>query len=69
MECLICQNVVQNESLNFWGVTICGDCEGLLMELALEQPEYDHFVQAFRLLWQRQLLALSDLYPMDGDPV
>lgn len=68
MECLICQSTAwEKDGLNFWGVTICGDCEGRLMELAVDQPEYDTIVRAFRLLWQRQLSDSSDRHLVDGE--
>lgn len=67
MHCLICQNVVDHEVLSFWGEVICQDCEAELMELAVDQPGYDHIVRVFRHLWQRQLLAARDRHLMEGD--
>ena len=67
MECLVCQSVGKKEGLNFWGVSICGDCEARLMELAVDQPEYDILVRAFSLLWQSRSLALQDHHLVEDD--
>ncbi|NMA61412.1 MAG: hypothetical protein GX956_05980 [Firmicutes bacterium] len=65
--CLICQSPVDPGELGFWGEVICGDCEALIMELAVDQPEYDEIVKAFRLLWQNQFLALQNHHTMESD--
>lgn len=67
MECLVCQSVGKKEGVSFWGVSICGDCEGRLMELAVDQPEYDILIRAFSHLWQTRFLAARDRHLMDGD--
>lgn len=60
--CFICQTAVEPHMLSFLGVIICGDCEGEIMELAVDQPQYDEVVNAFRLLWQG-LLTSSTSHP------
>lgn len=67
MECLICQNNGGVEGLSFWGAVICADCEGRLMEVAVDHPEYELLLRAFRLLWRRQLQAARDRHLVDGD--
>ncbi|NMB00321.1 MAG: hypothetical protein GX971_02195 [Firmicutes bacterium] len=67
MECLVCQSVGKKEGLNFWGASICGDCEGRLMELAVDQPEYETLIRAFRLLWQSHFLTSQDRHLTESD--
>lgn len=60
MECLVCRTHVQDSGLEFWGVTICSDCEGKLMVLDAQEPEYEVFVGALRSMWQRRCQAFRD---------
>jgi len=66
MECLVCHNAAKNGCLTFCGVALCEECEMRLMEQQVDEPGYDVQVQAFRLLWQRQLGAARDRHQGDG---
>ncbi|MGB4431540.1 MAG: sigma factor G inhibitor Gin [Limnochordia bacterium] len=67
MECLICRGAVQREDLEFCGVIICEHCEGKMMHLSAEEPEYEAFVSALRGMWQRRFQASRDRRLKDGD--
>ncbi|NLL42447.1 MAG: hypothetical protein GX251_03790 [Firmicutes bacterium] len=67
MECLICRSETGHDCLAFCGAVICSDCEVRLMEQTADEPGYENQVQAFRQLWQKQLLAARDRHLGDGD--
>ncbi|NLM40693.1 MAG: hypothetical protein GX199_00095 [Firmicutes bacterium] len=68
MECLVCRSfVLKGDGLEFWGATICDQCEDRLMTLTVDQPEYDGFVRALRALWQRRFQAFRDRRFEDGE--
>ncbi len=67
VECLICHGEVEICCLSFWGAVICGDCESRLVEQAIDEPGYDVYVNALRLLWQRKFVAVRDRHLTDGE--
>jgi hypothetical protein len=48
-------------------VIICEHCEGKMMHLSAEEPEYEAFVSALRGMWQRRFQASRDRRLKDGD--
>lgn len=67
MRCLMCQNDVQVDVLNFWGERICGPCEERIMDSSAEDDDYEELIGIFRLLWQRRLLASRSHHIVEGD--
>jgi hypothetical protein len=67
MECLICRGESDHNCLAFCGAVICGACEARLMEQTADEPGYEIQLQAFRLFWQKKLLALRDRHLGNGD--
>jgi hypothetical protein len=46
---------------------MCGECEADLMEMTVEQPEYEQIIRALKVLWQRQFSAALDHRPLESD--
>ncbi len=67
MRCLLCQNLVEHSVLSFCGEVICGDCEAVLMESTVDQPQYEHIVRVFKMLWQQQFSADLSYHPLESD--
>lgn len=67
MHCLLCQNAVEKGVLSFCGIVMCGECEADLMEMTVEQPEYEQIIRALKVLWQRQFSAALDHRPLESD--
>ena len=67
MHCLLCQNAVEKGVLSFCGIVMCGECEADLMEMTVEQPEYEQIIRALKVLWQRQFSAALANRPLESD--
>ncbi len=67
MECLVCRGGIGDSALEFWGVTICQRCQDRLMDLTVDQEEYESYLSAMRDLWQKRFQAARDRRLKDGD--
>lgn len=67
MECLVCRKVANTDGLAFCGVAICAHCEGELMSVSVDRPEYDAFVHALSRMWQERFSASRDRRLRNGD--
>lgn len=51
LQCLLCGRHA-HDALTICNAAVCRECERLVVTSHPQDPEYEHFVQRFRIFWE-----------------